>query len=74
MGSSFTASPRGDDDIARYGEDFPNQGIGAEQIADTWGFSRVQLDEYVLRSHEQARAATEEGRFEAQIEAPPYCP
>ena len=67
MGSSFTASPLGADYIARYGEDFPNQGIGAEDIADTWGFSRAQLDEFALRSHERAQAATDEGRFTAQI-------
>ncbi|MBC7372909.1 MAG: acetyl-CoA C-acyltransferase [Frankiales bacterium] len=67
MGSSFTASPLGLDYIARYGEDFPNQGIGAEDIADTWGFSRAQLDEYSLRSHERAQEATEAGRFAAQI-------
>ena len=67
MGSSFTASPLGLDYIARYGEDFPNQGIGAEDIADTWGFNRAQLDEYSLRSHERAQEATEAGRFAAQI-------
>ena len=67
MGSSFTASPLGLDYIARYGEDFPNQGFGAEDIADTWGFSRAQLDEYALRSHERAQEATESGRFAAQI-------
>ena len=67
MGSSFTASPLGADYVARYGSDFPNQGVGAEEIADTWGLSRTQLDEYALRSHERAAAATAEGRFEAQI-------
>jgi len=67
MGSSFTASPLGADYIARYGSDFPNQGIGAEDIADTWGFSREQLDEFALRSHERAAAAIDEGRFAAQI-------
>jgi len=67
MGSTFTANPLGADYIARYGPDFPNQGIGAEDIADTWGFSRGQLDEFSLRSHERAQAATDEGRFTAQI-------
>jgi acetyl-CoA acyltransferase len=67
MGSTFTASPLGGDYIARYGDVFPNQGVGAEEIADTWGFSRTQLDEYALRSHERAQAATAEGRFTAQI-------
>jgi acetyl-CoA acyltransferase len=67
MGSTFTASPLGKDYVARYGSDFPNQGVGAEDIADTWGFSRTQMDEFALRSHERAQAATEEGRFAAQI-------
>jgi acetyl-CoA acyltransferase len=52
---------------ARYGEEFPNQGIGAEQIAERWGLSRQQLDEYSLASHEKAAAAIDEGRFKNQI-------
>ncbi|MBK5306536.1 MAG: acetyl-CoA C-acyltransferase [Frankiaceae bacterium] len=67
MGSSFTASPLGSMYIARYGEDFPNQGIGAEQIAERWGLSRQQLDEFSLASHEKAAAAIDEGRFKNQI-------
>ena len=67
MGSTFTASPLGADYQARYGSDFPNQGLGAEQIADTWGFSRQQLDEFALRSHERAATAIDEGRFVGQI-------
>jgi acetyl-CoA acyltransferase len=67
MGSTFTASPLGPDYVARYGSDFPNQGVGAEDIADTWGLSRTQLDEYALRSHERAAAAIDEGRFAGQI-------
>ena len=67
MGSTFTASPLGADYVARYGSDFPNQGEGAEQIADTYGLSRTQLDEYALRSHERAAAARDEGRFDGQL-------
>ena len=67
MGSAFTASPLGADYVARYGPDFPNQGEGAEQIADTYGLARAQLDEYALRSHERAAAAIDDGRFAAQI-------
>ncbi|MDP9466204.1 MAG: acetyl-CoA C-acyltransferase [Actinomycetota bacterium] len=67
MGSTFTASPLGADYVARYGADFPNQGIGAEQIAESYGLSRTQLDEYALRSHERAAAARDEGRFDAQL-------
>ncbi|NMH98194.1 thiolase family protein [Pseudonocardia acidicola] len=50
----------------RYGVDF-NQGIGAEQIATRWGFSRTQLDEYAVESHERAAAATDSGALSAQI-------
>ncbi len=67
MGSSFTASPLGAMYAERYGSDFPNQGVGAEDIADTWGLSRTQLDEYGLQSQERALAAQEAGAFDAQI-------
>src|SRR5438045_4463867 len=57
MGSTFTASPLGEKYAARYGDDLPNQGLGAEIIADEWGLSRTQLDEYDLQSHERAATA-----------------
>ena len=67
MGSTFTASPLGAKYQERYGSDFPNQGVGAEMIAEQWGFSRQQLDEFALASHEKAAAAQDEGRFAGQI-------
>jgi acetyl-CoA acyltransferase len=67
MGSAVTANPLGARYVERYGSDFPNQGVGAEEIADRWGLSREQLDEYSLASHEKAAAATDEGRFAGQI-------
>ena len=67
MGSTFTASPLGERYQARYGSDFPNQGVGAEMIAETWGLSRQQLDEFALASHEKAAAAQDDGRFTGQI-------
>ncbi|SHL49544.1 acetyl-CoA acyltransferase [Pseudonocardia thermophila] len=45
----------------------PNQGIGAEMIAERWGFSRTQVDEFSVASHEKAAAARDEGRFAGQI-------
>jgi acetyl-CoA acyltransferase len=36
-------------------------------IAERWGFSRTQLDEFSLASHEKAAAAQDEGRFDGQI-------
>jgi len=67
MGSTFTASPLGVDYVDRYGPDLPNQGIGAEQIAESYGLSRTQLDEYALRSHERAATARDQGRFDGQL-------
>ena len=67
----------------RYAEDlqsgeFPNgdfnQGIGAERIAATWGFSRQTLDEYATRSHELTAAAIDAGAFDAQLVPVPEAP
>ncbi|MGY1716503.1 thiolase family protein [Geodermatophilus sp. SYSU D01106] len=64
--SSAGADPMGPRFMERYGV-APNQGIGAEMIAERWGFSRQQLDEFSVASHEKAAAAQDEGRFDAQI-------
>jgi acetyl-CoA acyltransferase len=53
--------------LERYDGVFPNQGIGAEMIAERWGLSRAQLDEFSVASHQKAAAARAEGRFDAQI-------
>ncbi len=45
----------------------PNQGIGAEMIAEQQGFSRTQLDEFAIRSHEKAAKAQDSGAFESQL-------
>jgi acetyl-CoA acyltransferase len=44
-----------------------NQGVGAEMMADRWGFSRRQLDEYALASHERAALAQDDGAFAGEI-------
>ena len=68
MGSSINGqNPLGTSFLERYHGVFPNQGVGAEMIAEQWGFSRAQLDEFSLASHERAAAAQDEGRFDAQI-------
>src|SRR4051812_14918556 len=43
------------------------QGISAEVIAEEWGLSREQLDEYSLESHRRAIDAIDGGRFEGEI-------
>ncbi|MEU7811652.1 acetyl-CoA C-acyltransferase [Pseudonocardia sp. NPDC049154] len=58
--------PYGERFHARYGG-APNQGVGAEMIAERWGFSRTRLDEFSVASHEKAAAAQDEGRYDAQI-------
>jgi acetyl-CoA acyltransferase len=68
MGSSLAgANPFPAPFLVRYDGVFPNQGIGAEMIAERWGLDRTRLDEYSAASHEKAAAAREEGRFAGQI-------
>jgi acetyl-CoA acetyltransferase family protein len=43
------------------------QGISAELIADKWGITRDDMDEFGERSQRLARQATDEGRFMGQI-------
>jgi acetyl-CoA acyltransferase len=58
--------------LERYAETgLPHQGIGAEMIADEWGFSRADLDAFGALSQQRAARATDEGRFEREIVAVP---
>jgi acetyl-CoA acyltransferase len=43
------------------------QGISAELVADKWGLSRIELDEFGARSQQLAAVATEQGRFEREM-------
>jgi acetyl-CoA acyltransferase len=68
MGSSVVGAwPFGENFRARYDGVAPNQGVGAEMIAERWKLSRTQLDEFSLSSHEKAAAAQDDGRFDEQI-------
>jgi acetyl-CoA acyltransferase len=68
MGASVQgANPMGPEFGERYGGVFPHQGVGAEMMAERWGLSRTQVDEYSVGSHEKAAAAQDAGRFEGQI-------
>jgi acetyl-CoA acyltransferase len=69
VGDGSTGRPLGPAFLARYGGVAPNQGVGAEMIAARWGFSRTQLDEFALRSHERAAKAQADGAFDEQIVA-----
>lgn len=70
MGSSLLgANPYSDAFAARYDGALPHMGLGAEMIAERWNFSRTQMDEFALRSHEKAFAAQQAGAFEREITA-----
>jgi acetyl-CoA acyltransferase len=74
MGSSIGANvgfPFGPRMLARYEGQQINQGLGAEMIADKWGLSRQQLDEFSLASHEKAAAAVDAGAFAGQYAVVP---
>jgi acetyl-CoA acyltransferase len=43
------------------------QGVSAEEMADKWHLSREELDEFSLRSHRLAAAATDAGWFKREI-------
>ena len=62
-----TGMPYGPKVLARYDDFSFNQGLSAEMIAKKWGFSRTQLDEYSVQSHERAAAAQDSGAFTDQI-------
>jgi acetyl-CoA acyltransferase len=62
-----TGMPYGPKVLARYQGFAFNQGVSAEKIAQKWGFSRTQLDEFSALSHERAAAAQDGGAFDAQI-------
>ena len=59
--------PYGPKVLERYGNFSFNQGLSAEMIAQKWGFSRTQLDDYSAQSHERAATAQDAGAFEIQI-------
>lgn len=44
-----------------------NQGVGAEMIADRWGFSRADLDAYAAQSHQRAAKAYANGHFDNEL-------
>jgi acetyl-CoA acyltransferase len=74
MGSSIGTDvglPFGPRVLERYNNEWFNQGTGAEMIAERWGFSRQQIDEFSLGSHEKAAAAIDSGAFAKQYAVVP---
>ncbi|MBP2316845.1 acetyl-CoA C-acetyltransferase [Azospirillum soli] len=52
---------------ARFGDGAVSQFDSAEMIADRWDISRAEMEAYALESHERARCAAAEGRFDREI-------
>jgi len=62
-GKDFAGSKVG----ARYDDGLVPQGISAELIAQRWGFSRAQLDEFAAESHQRAARAWKDGLFDTEV-------
>jgi acetyl-CoA C-acetyltransferase len=73
--SSFAAEPFGIPDpwstspgfTARYGTRLANQFWSANEIAQKWGISRAEMEDFALESHRRAIRAIDEGRFDNEI-------
>ncbi|MFC5503009.1 thiolase family protein [Lysinimonas soli] len=59
--------PYGKAIAARYPGGLIGQGVSAELVAQRWGISREQLDEFAARSHQRAAAAAASGAFANEI-------
>ena len=71
MGASITpgSMPFGPKVMERYASvgGLVPQGISAELIADKWGLSREDLDNFGAQSQQRAEKARDEGRFDREI-------
>ncbi|MGW6332917.1 thiolase family protein [Nocardia rhamnosiphila] len=69
ISNDLNQDPYSDHIVARYADrgGIQGQGLAAEMISQMWGLSRAELDEFSLRSHQLAGAATAEGRFKREI-------
>lgn len=65
MGASRRESNWSEELTSKY--EMIHQGLSAERIAEKWGYTRSQLDEFSLESHKKAIKAQEEGRFDREI-------
>lgn len=53
--------------VERYGTQEVSQFRGADMIAEKWDISREDMERFALQSHERARTAIAEGRFDREI-------
>ena len=53
--------------LHRYGDQEISQFRGSEMIAEKWGISREEMEQFALTSHQRAQAAIRAGHFENEI-------
>jgi acetyl-CoA C-acetyltransferase len=53
---------------ARFGDAEISQFSAAERIAQNWGISREEMEEFAYQSHQRALIASAQGRFDREIE------
>src|SRR5579875_3577354 len=53
--------------VKRYGDQPVSQFFGAELIAEKWGISREEMEQFALQSHQRAATAIDEGRFDREL-------
>jgi acetyl-CoA C-acetyltransferase len=54
---------------ARYGDQEISQFVAAERIAEQWGFTREDMEQFALASHRRAAAAQANGHFDREVVA-----
>ena len=67
LGSSNAGRSRSPLLDERYPEGLVNQGVSAELIAQKWGLTRAELDEFSAQSHRRAADAWASRRFDSQV-------
>jgi acetyl-CoA acyltransferase len=65
IGSSYQGSKRSEKLTDRY--EMIHQGVSAERIAELYGFTRNECDQFALESHQKALKAQAGGYFEREI-------
>lgn len=65
--AGMAESPWSKKTLENYGVAEFSQFIGAQMMAEKYGFSRSDMDEFALWSHQKATAAIEAGAFKAEI-------
>ncbi|MGG3468295.1 thiolase family protein [Neobacillus pocheonensis] len=67
MGSNYKGAEEPFSPNLRSKYEMIHQGLSAERIAENYGFTREELDQFSLESHQKALKAQEEGYFAREI-------